>query len=155
MLNTFSNTRFGFETICTPTDMTVDKSKAVRGCLGESQARLAVIVAIGARSLTRLLQLFRRSGKRHMCAETEEYLTVEQLAARLGWSPKTVRNKMAPGAIFKKGIHYSEAPGLPVIFKWSAVLKLYDWTPTEDAPTGPGIRNVETLIPMARGYSMR
>ena len=90
-----------------------------------------------------------------MSAETEEYLTVDQLAARLGWSPKTVRNKMAPGGIFKKGVHYAEAVGLPVIFKWRAVLELYDWTPAKEAPTDQGITNVETLIPMARGYSMR
>src|SRR5512147_2919366 len=64
-----------------------------------------------------------------MSAETEEYLTVDQLAARLGWSPKTIRNKMAPGGIFKRGVHYAEAVGLPVILKWSAVLELYDWTP--------------------------
>jgi hypothetical protein len=89
-----------------------------------------------------------------MTAETEEYLTVEQFAARLGWSPKTVRNKMAPGGIFKKGIHYSEAPGLPVIFKWSAVLELYDWTPATEAPADNGISNVAASIPMARGYSM-
>ena len=90
-----------------------------------------------------------------MSAETEEYLTVEQLAGRFGWSPKTVRNKMAPGGIFKKGIHYFEASGLPTLFKWSAVLELYDWTPATEMPTEQGIRNVETSIRMARGYSMR
>jgi hypothetical protein len=79
---------------------------------------------------------------------TEEYLTVEQLAARLGWSPKTVRNKMAPGGIFKKGVHYSEARGLPVLFRWSRVLALYPWA---DSPTTPQ----EPTIPMARGYEMK
>ena len=58
----------------------------------------------------------------------EEYLTIEQLAERLNYSPKTVRNKIATG-VFKKGIHYSTAPGLPTLFKWSAVLALYPWSP--------------------------
>jgi hypothetical protein len=35
-----------------------------------------------------------------MKSEAEEFLTVEQLAQRLGWKPKTVQNKM--GSIFKK-----------------------------------------------------
>ena len=81
----------------------------------------------------------------------EEFLTVEQLAWRLGWEPKTVRNKM--GGIFKKGIHYAHAPGLPVLFKWSAVLELYDWKPEPTVSPAPE-RNSES-IPMARGYSMK
>jgi hypothetical protein len=89
---------------------------------------------------------------------TEEYLTVEQLAQRLGWTPKTVQNKMGRNGIFKKGVHYAQAPGLPVMFKWSAVLELYDWTP-ESAPTDDQPMNGENkfqgLIPMARGYSMK
>jgi hypothetical protein len=85
---------------------------------------------------------------------TEEFLTVEQLAERLGWSPKTVQNKMGRNGVFKKGIHYAEAPGLPVMFKWSAVLELYDWTPA--APVEEtAIKNVEVSVPMARGYSMK
>ena len=85
----------------------------------------------------------------------EEYLTVEQLAQRLGWSPKTVQNKMGRGGIFKKGIHFAQGPGLPVMFKWSAVLELYDWTPETPAPADKGIRDVQVSIPMARGYSMK
>ena len=85
----------------------------------------------------------------------EEFLTVEQLAARLGWEPKTIRNKMAPHGIFKRGIHYAEAPGLPVMFKWSAVLELYDWKPESAPANDNGIQNLETSIPMARGYSMK
>lgn len=86
----------------------------------------------------------------------EEYLTVEQLSQRLGWTSKTVQNKMGPKGIFKRGIHYAHAPGLPIMFKWSAVLELYDWTPespqiTERQP----ISTAESGIPMARGYLMK
>jgi hypothetical protein len=85
----------------------------------------------------------------------EEYLTVEQLAERLGWTPKTVQNKMSgKDAIFKKGIHYAQAPGLPVMFKWSAVLELYDWTPEKPVTISPAPAN-DGQIPMARGYSMK
>ena len=66
----------------------------------------------------------------------EEFLTVDQLAARLGLEPKTIRNKMGP--IFKKGIHYAQAPGLPVLFKWSSVLELYDWTTLGNFGAGRG-----------------
>jgi hypothetical protein len=59
--------------------------------------------------------------------------------------------------VFKKGIHYAQAPGLPVLFKWSAVLELYDW-PNPNAATPAdknGIRGVEVSIPMTGGYSMK
>ena len=88
-----------------------------------------------------------------MKSEAEEFATVEQLAQRLGWKPKTVQNKMGQG-VFKKGIHYAQAPGLPVMFRWSAVLELYDWTTSAPAE-GNGIKGVEVSIPMARGYSMK
>lgn len=38
----------------------------------------------------------------------EEYLTIEQLAARLSVKPKTIRNKLASG-IFRKGEHFFAA----------------------------------------------
>ena len=89
-------------------------------------------------------------------ATSEDYLTVEQLAQRLGWEPKTVQNKMSgKGAIFKRGIHFSQAPGLPVMFKWSAVLALYNWT-SESAPAvRKPVSAADVGIPMARGYSMK
>ena len=83
-------------------------------------------------------------------SDTEEYLTVEELARRLNWAPKTVRNKMGPRGIFKRGIHYAEAPGLPVLFRWSAVLTLYRWESGSAPATDAGV-----VIPMARGYSMK
>lgn len=61
-----------------------------------------------------------------MKSEADEYLTVEQLAARLGCEPKTVQNKMTgKDAIFKRGIHFDSPPGMPTLFRWSAVLELY------------------------------
>jgi hypothetical protein len=81
---------------------------------------------------------------------TEEYLTVEELARRLNYSPKTVRNKIALG-VFKKGVHYGAAEGLPMLFKWSAVIASYDWKP--EASTAEAAR--ADGIPMAQGYTMR
>jgi len=78
----------------------------------------------------------------------EEFLTVEQLAQRLGWSEKTVRNKMCAGGIFKKGVHFAEAPGLPVLFKWSAVLAMYDWSAAAPTP----LEDKDRIIPMVNGY---
>lgn len=80
----------------------------------------------------------------------EEYLTVEQLAQRLGWQPKTVQNKMGRNGIFKKGIHFAQAPGLPVMFRWSAVLALYQWDSGDSQQP-----DLEAGIRMARGYSMK
>jgi hypothetical protein len=53
-------------------------------------------------------------------AVPDEYLTVEQLAARLSVKPKTIRNKMANG-IFRKGHHFYSPPGLGPRFKWSVI----------------------------------
>jgi len=36
---------------------------------------------------------------------TKEYLTIEELARRLSWEERTVKNKMEAG-IFQKGVHY-------------------------------------------------
>ena len=83
-------------------------------------------------------------------SDADDYISVEELARRFNWSPKTVRNKMGPRGIFKRGIHYSEAPGLPVLFKWSAVLALYRWEGDSEPAT-----DAQVVIPMARGYSMK
>ncbi len=73
-------------------------------------------------------------------ANVEEYLTVEQLAQRLGWTPKTVQNKMSgKDAIFKKGVHFDSPPGMPTLFRWSAVLAIYqfdDERPASSAAAG-------------------
>jgi hypothetical protein len=78
---------------------------------------------------------------------TEEYLTVEQLAQRLGWTPKTLLNKMSgKNAIFKRGVHFDSPRGLPTLFRWSAVLAIYQFDgerPASSAAAGvrlPGER---------------
>jgi hypothetical protein len=89
-------------------------------------------------------------------ATSEEFLTVEQLAQRLGWEPKTVQNKMSgKNAIFKRGVHFAQASGLPVMFKWGAVLALYDWTPDSSPAVRNAVHAADVVIPMARGYSMK
>jgi hypothetical protein len=95
-----------------------------------------------------------------MCDRTvikspEDFITIEELARRLGFEPKTIRNKMGRNGIFKRGIHYAEAPGLPVMFRWSVVLELYDWTPAKPQANDTEIQKLETAIPMARGYTMK
>lgn len=75
---------------------------------------------------------------------TEEYLTIDEVAARLKVSPKTIRNKMASG-IFRKGVHYFSPKDLRPRFKWSAV---QTWLEEKDKP----LHQEEDLIPMARGY---
>ena len=51
----------------------------------------------------------------------EEYLTIEELSARLKIKPKTIKNKMAAGT-FRKGVHYSSPKGIRPRFKWSMVV---------------------------------
>jgi hypothetical protein len=74
---------------------------------------------------------------------TEEYLTVEELSARLKLEPKTIRNKMASG-IFRRGIHYFSPQGLRPRFKWSAVVAWIQGNNTQQ----------ESGIPMRRGYDL-
>src|SRR5262245_32918638 len=52
---------------------------------------------------------------------TKEYLTTEELAKRLSWEERTVKNKMEAG-IFQKGIHYFAPKGIRPRFKWSAIV---------------------------------
>jgi hypothetical protein len=80
----------------------------------------------------------------------EEYLTLEQLAEPLNYSRKTIQNKIATG-VFKKGVHFSTAPGLPTLFRWSAIIAMYDWSDpgpeqARESSRGPG--------QMARKYSI-
>jgi hypothetical protein len=79
---------------------------------------------------------------------SEEYLTIEELAARLKVKPKTIKNKMANGTL-RKGFHYFSPKGLRPRFKWSAIVAWLE--EKEDNPKaidGGG-------IPMARGYYLR
>ncbi len=52
----------------------------------------------------------------------EEYLSVGQLAERIPYKPKTIRNLMCQG-VFVEGIHFTRLTGRP-IFLWSRVEKL-------------------------------
>ena len=74
---------------------------------------------------------------------TEEYLTIEELSARLKIKPKTIKNKMASG-IFRRGTHYFSPVGLGPRFKWSAVVA---WIEGNDVQRESGIS-------MRRGYTL-
>jgi hypothetical protein len=74
---------------------------------------------------------------------TEEYLTIEELSARLKLKPKTVKNKMASG-VLRKGVHYFSPVGLGPRFKWSAVVA---WIEDNDNQREYG-------IPMRGGYEL-
>lgn len=49
----------------------------------------------------------------------EEYLSVNQLAQRIPYKPKTIRNLICRG-VFVEGIHFTRLTGRP-IFLWSRV----------------------------------
>lgn len=49
----------------------------------------------------------------------EEYLSVDQLATRIPYKPKTIRNLMCRG-VFVEGVHFTRLTGRP-IFLWSKV----------------------------------
>ncbi len=76
----------------------------------------------------------------------EEYLTIPQVAERLGVKPKTIRNKIALG-VFSEGVHYFRPAGLGTRFKWSAVAAWIEQKPI--------VSNDDGAIPMARGYHLR
>ncbi len=53
---------------------------------------------------------------------SEEYLSVNQLAQRIPYKPKTIRNLICRG-IFVEGVHFTRLTGRP-IFLWSRVEQL-------------------------------
>ena len=53
---------------------------------------------------------------------SEEYLSVDQLAERIPYKSKTIRNLMSRG-VFIEGIHFTRLTGRP-IFLWSRVEQL-------------------------------
>ncbi|MFQ5801385.1 MAG: hypothetical protein ACE5JQ_00640 [Candidatus Methylomirabilales bacterium] len=55
-------------------------------------------------------------------AHPEEYLSVDQLAQRIPYKPKTIRNLMCRG-VFLEGVHYTRLTGRPIFF-WSRVEQL-------------------------------
>ncbi len=77
----------------------------------------------------------------------DEYITIDELAARLTLEPKTVMNKMASG-VFVKGVHYFRPKGLRARFKWSAIVAWMEaGEQVKATDNGDG-------IPMARGYNL-
>lgn len=89
-----------------------------------------------------------------------EVITIDELARRLGYNVRTVRNKMALG-VFTKGVHYASRPGLPVLFDWAAIVASYEWQGNEEKPlakpghTSPFSGLAADSVPMARGYLSR
>ena len=77
----------------------------------------------------------------------EEYITIDELAARLKLKPKTIKNKMVNGT-FIKGVHYFSPDGMGPRFKWSAIVK---WLERNEHPQPS---NGVDRIPMARGYNL-
>lgn len=51
--------------------------------------------------------------------QSEEYLSVGQLALRIPYKPKTIRNLMCRG-VFLEGVHFTRLTGRPIFF-WSRV----------------------------------
>jgi hypothetical protein len=79
---------------------------------------------------------------------SEEYLTIEELSARLKIKPKTIKNKMASG-LFRKGIHYFSPQGLGPRFKWSAVVVWLEQSQEPQTVTD------DDSIPMPRSYRLK
>ena len=52
----------------------------------------------------------------------EEYLSIAQLAARLPYTTKTLRNLITRG-VFVEGVHYTRLTGRPIFF-WTRVEQL-------------------------------
>jgi len=57
-------------------------------------------------------------------ALAEEYLSVDQLAKRIPYKPKTIRNLICQG-VFLEGVHFTRLTGRP-IFLWSRVQLLLE-----------------------------
>jgi len=87
----------------------------------------------------------------------QEYLTIEEVAARLKCNKKTILNRMAEG-IFREGLHYFRPAGVKAsgkhagdkwscepLFRWSAVVAWVEGK--EQKPEKVGV------IPMRKGYS--
>lgn len=77
-----------------------------------------------------------------------EYIRIEEVAKRLGLSPKSVRNKMSNGT-FKRGVHFFKPIGITPRFSWSAIEK---WMREE--PTAGDTKNDDGAIAISRGYKL-
>jgi hypothetical protein len=72
-----------------------------------------------------------------------EFLTTAQVAARLQWSVRTLRAKVAAG-VFVESMHFFQRPGCRPRWKWSAVVA---WLEGREARRGAPAR----LHPTTRG----
>ena len=79
---------------------------------------------------------------------SEEYLTIEDISARLKVKPKTIKNKMASG-IFRHGVHYFSPPGFGPRFKSSVVVA---WL---EQSQEPATESDHDSIPMPRSYLLK
>ncbi len=80
------------------------------------------------------------SQKNESLAWGDEYLSIRATAARLGLSPKRVRNLMSAG-VFKRGYHFFRPRGIGPRFKWSRVVEWLENGPTEVAEDIPMARS--------------
>jgi len=87
----------------------------------------------------------------------QEYLTTDEVAARLKCNKKTILNRMVEG-VFIEGVHYFRPGGVRTagkrageklscepLFKWSAVVSWVETKEQKSAQTG--------VIPMRKKYS--
>ena len=85
-------------------------------------------------------------------AQDQEYLTIDDVAARLKCSRKTIVNRISSG-IYREGVHYFRPEGTDKngkvwhcdpLFKWSAIVGWVEGQPPKENDTGGA-------IPMSRG----
>ncbi len=77
---------------------------------------------------------------------TEEYLTIEQLCARIGYKEQTIRNLMSIGEL-KQGVHFFK-PRRRVLFAWTA---MEQWVREQDA----GPETIEPFYPVHHARSRK
>ena len=72
-------------------------------------------------AITRRLAVQRRAEQEQVeeVHEEDEYLTVVELAERVGYAEQTIRNLMGQG-VFRLGVHFVKPRGR-VLFRWSVV----------------------------------
>jgi len=84
----------------------------------------------------------------------QEYLTADEVAARLKCSKRTILNRMSSG-IYREGVHYFRPEGsdkagkrwsCDPLFKWSAIVAWVE---------GQAETESADVIPMRKGYGLR
>src|SRR5678816_3138657 len=88
-------------------------------------------------------------------SQDTEYLTIDDVAARLKCNRKTIVNRISAG-IYREGVHYFRPQGIDrkgkpwhcdPLFKWSAIVA---WVEGQDAKA-PKTES-RGIIPMRKGY---